>query len=173
VKLGTETGNVVYDQARGWFWITVVTGSRPDRLVAVDAVDAKVATTIDVPGCDGAHALRLHPDGQSALIACEGNDMLARVELGGAHGVVTARTGSAPDVLAIDPDLGWLYVAAESGDLTVFDLRKPGVVLIGHDHPGEHTHSVAVDPVTHHVFFPLIKGPNGSPVLRIMVPAGT
>ena len=172
VKLGTETGNVVYDRVRGWFWITVVTASHPDKLVGVDAVTAKITTTIDVPGCDGAHGLRLHPDGQSALIACEGNDLLARVELGGAHDVVSAKTGSAPDVLAIDPGLGWLYVAAESGDLTVFDLRKPGVVLIGHDHPGDHTHSVAVDPVTHRVFFPLMKGRNGAPVLRIMAPAG-
>lgn len=170
VKLGTETGNVVYDAARGWFWITVVGPSTPDRLVAVDPTTAKVTSTVPLPGCDGAHGLRIHPDGQSALIACEGNDTLARVDLGGAHAVSTAKTGSGPDVLAIDPGLGWLYVAAESGDLTVFDLQKAGLVLIGHDHPGEHTHTVAVDPATHRVFFPVMVGPKGTPVLRIMQP---
>src|SRR5262249_33433556 len=36
VLLGAETGNVVYDTPRGWFWITVVTASPPDKLVAVD-----------------------------------------------------------------------------------------------------------------------------------------
>lgn len=172
VKLGTETGNVVYDAARGWFWISVVTRSPPDKLVAVDPTTAKITTTIDLPGCDGAHGLRLHPDGQSAFIACEGNDMLARADLGGAHAITTAKTGSGPDVLAIDPGLGWLYVAAESGDLTVFDIQKPGVVLLAHDHPGDHAHSVAVDPATHRVFFPLMSGPKGTPVLRIMRPAG-
>ena len=45
--------------------------------------------------------------------------------------------------------------------------------LMGHDHPGSNSHSVAVDPQTHRVFFPLMSGPNGTPVLRIMRPAGT
>jgi DNA-binding beta-propeller fold protein YncE len=172
VKLGTETGNVVYDAARGWFWITVVAASPPDKLVAVDPTTAKVAMSIDLPGCSGAHGLRLHPDGQSALIACESNDTLARVDLGGAHAVSTGKTGAGPDVLSIDPGLGWLYVAAESGDLTVFDLQQPGVALVGHDSPGSNSHSVAVDPATHRVFFPLMSGPNGTPVLRIMRPTG-
>jgi hypothetical protein len=52
----------------------------------------------------------------------------------------------------------------------VFDLNQSGVVLLGHDHPGASSHSIAVDPSTHHVFFPLEKGPNGSPVMRIMTP---
>jgi hypothetical protein len=64
-----------------------------------------------------------------------------------------------------------LYVAAESGDITVFDINRKGVVLIGHDHCGDNAHSVAVDPATHRVFFPLMKGPKGKPVLRIMRPS--
>jgi hypothetical protein len=170
VKLGEETGNVLYDAARGTFWITVVMASPPDQLVAVDPTTGAIGTRIGLPGCKGAHGLRLHPDGQSALIACENNDTLARVDLGGSHAVATGKTGSGPDVLSIDPGLGWLYVAAESGDLTVFDINKPGVSLLGHDHPGSNSHSVAVDPTTHRVFFPLMKGPNGVPVLRIMRP---
>ena len=172
VPLGTQTGNVVYDAPRGWFWITAVTASPPDKLFAVDPTTSKLAASIDLPGCGGAHGLRLHPDGQSAFIACEANDVLARVDLGGAHAVVTGKAGSGADVLALDPGLGWLYVAAESGDLTVFDVRQPGVVLVGHDQPGNNAHSVAVDPATHRVFFPLMAGPKGTPVLRIMQPKG-
>ncbi len=173
VKLGSETGNVVFDASRGWFWITVVTVVPPDQLVAVDPLTHEVKTTLDLPGCSGAHGLRLHPDGKSAFVACETNATLARVELGGTHAVSTSPTGAGPDVLSIDPDLGWLYVAAESGDLTVFDIAKPGVSLIGHDTPGSHAHSVAVDPATHRAFFPLMAGPKGTPVLRIMRPTGT
>jgi len=172
VPLGAETGNVIFDPTRGWFWITVVKDSPPDALVAVDPTEAKVLTSIPLPGCSGAHGLRLHPDAKSALIACEGNNTLARVELEGDHAIALGKTGSGPDVLSIDPGLGWLYVAAESGDLTVFDLRQPGVVLLGHDTPGSHAHSVAVDPSTHRVFFPLMSGPNGKPVLRTMIPNG-
>ena len=173
LPLGTETGNVVYDAARAVFWITVVGPSTPDRLVAIDPVAAKTMVSIPLPGCNGAHGLRIHPDGQSALVACENNDKLARVDLGGSNAISVASTGSGPDVLAIDPGIGWIYVSAESGDLTVFDLAKPGLVLVGHDHPGNDSHSVAADPATHRVFFPLLKGPSGTPVLRIMKPTGT
>lgn len=172
VPLGKATGNVVYDAPRGWFWITVESASPPDKLVAVDPLTAKVTTSIGLPGCAAAHGLRLHPDGKSAFVACEDNDVLVRVGLGDDHAIATGKTGSGPDVLAIDPGLGWLYVAAESGDLTVFDISKPGVVLLGHDRPGESAHSVAVDPTTHRVFFPLLTGPKGTPVMRIMRPAG-
>jgi hypothetical protein len=168
VKLGTETGNVVYDAPRGVFWITVVGPTTPDRLVAIDPVAAKATLTIPIQGCDGAHGLRIHPDGGSAFVACEGNDKLARVDLS-SHAVALAGVGSGPDVLSIDTGLGWIYVAAESGDLTVFDLNQPGVVLVGHDSTGNNSHTVAVDPATHRVFFPLLKGP----VLRIMKPTGT
>jgi hypothetical protein len=172
VPLGTETGNVIFDANRAWFWITVVAAAPPDQLVAVDPVDAKVKTKVALPGCSGAHGLRLHPDGQSAFIACEDNSVLARVDLVGGRLVGTAPTGDGPDVLSIDPGLGWLYVAAESGDLTVFDVSKPGVVLIGHDHPGDNSHTVSADPTTHRVFFPLLSGPGNRPTLRIMRPSG-
>src|SRR5258708_29763302 len=141
--------------------------------MAVDPVTAKVVARIDLAGCSGAHGLRLHPDAQSAFVACEDNGRLARVDLSGAHDVATAPTGADPDVMSLDPGLGWLYVAAESGDLTVFDIHQPGTALVGHDHPGASSHTVAVDPVTHRVFFPLQAGPKGTPVLRIMKPSGT
>jgi DNA-binding beta-propeller fold protein YncE len=81
-------------------------------------------------------------------------------------------SGKGPDVMAVDPGLGRLYVAAESGELTVFDISQPGLVALGTAHPGDASHSVAVDPASHYVFFPLIKGPKGTPVLRIMKPSG-
>jgi DNA-binding beta-propeller fold protein YncE len=170
VKLGAETGNVIYDATRAQFWITVVASSGPDQLVGVQPATGAIATMVPLPGCSGAHGLRLHPDGQSALVACEGNDVVARVELSADHAVSIASTGAGPDVLAVDPGLGQLYVAAESGDLTVFDLTQPGLVLLGHDQPGTNAHTVAVDPVTHRVFFPLPEGNDGTPVLRIMQP---
>lgn len=172
VELGSETGNVVFDPARGTFWITVVAASPPDRLVEIDPVGGTVKTTIDLPGCTGAHGLRLHPDGKTAFIACESNSVLTRVDIGAATVTDTAPTGTIPDVINIDPGLGWIYVASESSDLAVFDIDRPGVALVGHDQPGDAAHSVAIDPATHRVFFPLVAGPNGTPILRIMKPAG-
>jgi DNA-binding beta-propeller fold protein YncE len=171
VPLGVETGNVQFDAGRRLFWASVVNADPPDQLVAIDPVSGEVKSRLDLPGCEGAHGLRFHPDGASALVACENNDVLARVDLDGAHAVVTAPTGAGPDVLSIDPDLGWLYVAAESGDLVVFDIGQRGLVAVDHEHPGDNAHSVAVDPATHRVYFPLMVGPKGDPVLRIMRPA--
>lgn len=173
IKLGVETGNVVFDVSRGFFWAAVVRSSAPNQIVAIDPLTATITTRIDVPGCDGAHGLRLHPDGKSAFVACEDNDVLARVDLSGAHKVVTADTGSGPDVMSIDSSLGWLYVAAESGDLRVFDINQPGLVAIDCEHPGDNAHSVAIDVSTHRVFFPLMAGPKDKPILRIMRPLGT
>jgi DNA-binding beta-propeller fold protein YncE len=172
VRLGSETGNVVYDAGRHRFWITVVRTTVPDQLAAVDPTTAMVLERIDLPGCSGAHGLRIHPDGQSALIACEGNSIFVRLDLA-THTLATAPVGNVPDVLSIDTSLGWLYVASESGDLTVFDITQPGLVDIDDEHPDDNAHSVAVDPMTHRVYFPLVHGSGSTPVLRIMRPAGT
>jgi YVTN family beta-propeller protein len=172
VEVGAETGNVAFDAGRGLFWVTVVNRSPPDQLVAIDPASARVAARIALPGCQGAHGLRLSPDGRSALVACEANAVLARVGLG-APDVVTAKVGADPDVLAVDAGKGWLYVAAESGELTVFDLGRAGLVKIDSEQVGPAAHSVAVDAATHRVFFPLQAGPSGRPVLRIMQPAGS
>jgi DNA-binding beta-propeller fold protein YncE len=174
IPLGDETGNVAFDGSRGWFWITVVTNGLPDQLVGIDPKTKAIKLKLPIPGCSGAHGLRLHPDGESGFIACEANNLLARVALrGGDHAVSTAATGSGPDVLAIDAGIGWLYVAAESGELTIFDTQQPGVVKVGHDHLSKNAHSVAVDRATHRVFFPIMAGPKGTPILRIMKPQGT
>jgi hypothetical protein len=53
-----------------------------------------------------------------------------------------------------------------------FDIAAPGLTLIDAESPGPESHTVSVDAATHRVFFPLQSGPNGTPVLRIMKPAG-
>ena len=171
VPVGVETGNVIFDAGRKVFWAAAVQASPPDQLVEIDPVAESVTKRIDLPGCDGAHGVRLHPDGKSAFVACEGNDKVARVDLDGASVLATAPSGSGPDVMSVDSTLGWLYVAAESGNLVVFDIGQPGLVTIDRERPGSSAHSVAVDVATHRVFFPLTSGPSGTPVMRIMQPA--
>jgi DNA-binding beta-propeller fold protein YncE len=76
--------------------------------------------------------------------------------------------GQVPDVLAIDATAGLLYVAAESGPLTVFqetDSTTSGVQPLVQQSVGPNAHSVAVDPQTHHVYLPLANL-DGKPILR-------
>ncbi|HEY6110403.1 MAG TPA: hypothetical protein VIV56_15995, partial [Gemmatimonadales bacterium] len=76
--------------------------------------------------------------------------------------------GNEPDVLAFDPALGRLYVAAESGIVAVFEERDETLVQLGW-YRTPHAHSVAVDPGTHRVYLPLANL-DGRPVLRILLP---
>jgi DNA-binding beta-propeller fold protein YncE len=171
VALGNETGNVVFDAQRAQFWVTVVVASAPNQLVSVDPVSGAVIKRFDLDsGCSGAHGLRLHPDGKSAFVACEDNNVVLRVDVETGANLAQAQVGNGVDVLAIDPGLSRLYAAAESGDLVVFDISKDGLADIDHEHVADTAHSVAVDPATHRVFFPLVQGSAGTPVLRIMAP---
>jgi DNA-binding beta-propeller fold protein YncE len=173
LPLGRETGNVVFDARRGWFWVAVEQARPPDELVAVDPLGPSRVRVVPLPGCAGAHGVSLHPDGATAFVACEDGAKLARVALdpGAAAPLAFAATGSGPDVLALDPALGWLYVAAESGELCVFDLARPALALVGRQALARGSHSVAVDPNTHRAYFPLAHGPSGAPVLRVMLPS--
>jgi len=83
--------------------------------------------------------------------------------------LATEPVGKDPDVLAFDPGLKLLYVAAESGHVTVF--RENGKALVTDATLSmPHAHTVCVDPETHLVYFPL-QDIDGHPVLRIMAPS--
>ena len=58
-------------------------------------------------------------------------------------------------------------------EVTVFDTSSAGLQLVGHHTPGPKAHTVAVDPATHRVFFPLPAGASGKPTLRVLRPTGS
>ncbi len=74
-----------------------------------------------------------------------------------------------PDVLAFDPALHTVYIAAESGPLTMFSDGGGTVQRIGQQDVGPDAHSIAVDPDTHHLYVPP-QNLNGQPVLRSSPP---
>jgi hypothetical protein len=78
--------------------------------------------------------------------------------------------GSGPDVLAFDKELKLLYVACESGGVSIFKAELGKLAKLGDADVGPNSHTVAVDSKTHKAYFPL-KNINGAPVLRIMAPA--
>jgi len=77
--------------------------------------------------------------------------------------------GDGPDVLALDPGLGRLYVASESGVVSVFQEHGKTVKPIGSAFLANEAHTVAVDPVTHRVYFAL-ENVGGKAVIRVMAP---
>ncbi|MFO0554484.1 MAG: hypothetical protein U0271_39240 [Polyangiaceae bacterium] len=165
VALGRETGNVRFDEARDLFWIAVVAESE-NQLVSVSPA-GEIRTRIALSGCDGAHGVLVLAD-TTALVACEDNATVLRVELERHEVTKRLDVGASPDVLAWDRELGLAYVAAESGDVAVLDVSGSSTELTELVHVGDTAHTVAVDPSTHRVYFPLVDGGEGAPVLRIL-----
>ena len=80
-------------------------------------------------------------------------------------------SGDTPDVLAFDGSLHRLYVSAESGVVAVFAEHAHSLTKLGQAMLAPHAHTVAVDPRSHLVYFPLESGTTGKPQLLIMAPA--
>jgi hypothetical protein len=77
---------------------------------------------------------------------------------------------SSPDVLAFDSSMRRLYVSAESGVVGVFLETADSLKPLGLAFLAAEAHTVAVDPATHLVYFPLQSGSTGRPQLLIMRP---
>ena len=79
------------------------------------------------------------------------------------------QVGDGPDVLALDPGLHRLYVAAESGELAIFDVSGSRPIRLAQGNAGPNAHTVAVNPVNHSIYLALTDV-GGHPVLREMAP---
>jgi DNA-binding beta-propeller fold protein YncE len=169
VQLGREVGNVAYDPSSGLAYVSV---RPPDQVVAVDPTTGAITDRVRLKDCRGAHGLYLQTETQQAFVACENNAKVVMVDLRNHRQIAAASVGDNPDVLAYDPGLGRLYVAAESGVVTVFSPNGDRLHKLGQTHLADKAHSVAVDPTTHLVFFPLERDPD-KPGLRVMKPVRT
>ena len=166
VPLGGEAGNVKYDAVARRVLVPV---AGREQLVFIDPARLRVVARTPLPGYSGAHGLQLDAARRFAFVACEGNARLLVVDLRTRRVTQALGVGDGPDVLALDTSIHYLYVAAESGVVAMFDeqgrvLRKLGQAVIAPT-----AHSVAVDPATHLVYFPL-ESVGGRPALRVMAP---
>ncbi len=165
IDLGGEAGNTHYDSVSRC--ILVAVQSRK-QLVAIDPVSERIVQRYELPGSDGPHGFTLDEPGRLAFISSEGNGMLQVADLRTMKLRQALKVGDDPDVLAWDPSLQRLYVAAESGVLSAYWLDGKMLRPIG-EVRAPHAHTVSVDPRTHLVYLPL-ENVNGHPVLRIYAP---
>jgi hypothetical protein len=75
--------------------------------------------------------------------------------------------GSSPDVLAFDRDWHRLYVASESGVISIFEEQGGKLVKLEDIFVAPKAHSVAVNQQTHNLYLPLERV-GQQPVLGIM-----
>jgi YVTN family beta-propeller protein len=165
IALGGEVGNTQYDPTAGHIFANVQTRN---QLIEIDPAADKVIDRIDLPGARGNHGLLIVPGQRRAFIACEGNDRLLVFDLRTKKVTASFDVGADPDVMAFDPGLRYLYVAGEAGVVSMFSVEG-NVSKIGEARLGPNAHVVAVDPITHQTYFPLMNL-DGRTVLRVMVP---
>ena len=167
IDAGGEVGNVQYDPISQRVYTPV---QSHDELIAIDPATLKVVARHKLAGCRHPHGLRIADGAAIGYVACDENDRLLAVDLASGRISADLAIGHDPDVLAADPGIKRLYIASESGMLSVIDTgdaAKP--VVMGNVKAGEDAHSVAVDPVTHQIFLPL-RDLNGKAAMRILAP---
>lgn len=163
IPLGGEAGNTIYDAESGCVLVAVQTRN---EVVAIDPRAERVVGRYALAGADHPHGMFVDAPRRLLFVANQGNTTLAVIDLRTMRVTGRQPIGDDPDVLAFDPGWRRLYVAAESGPVTVFDERGAGLVRVGSVRmPNAHT--VSVSPSTHLVYFPL-KNVNGRAVLRVM-----
>jgi len=167
IDTGGEVGNVQYDPITRRVYVPV---QSQDEMIAIDPVALKVVARHALAGCKHPHGLRIADGAPVGYVACDENDRLLAVDLNSGKVTGNLPIGRDPDVLAADPGIKRLYIASESGMLSVIDTSdaaKP--VALGETMAGRNAHSVAVDPVTHQIFLPL-RDLDGKAAMRILAP---
>lgn len=168
IPLGGEAGNVQYDRHSRRVLVDVQT---LDQVAVIDPRTNRIVRRLHLSGCDDDHSLLVDSPRRLAFVACDGNARLLTLDLRTMKVTGTFKVGDSPDVLAFDPTLRRLYVSAESGVVAAFAETRDSVRPLGIGFLATEAHTVAVDPTTHLVYFPLQQGSNGKPQLLIMKPA--
>ncbi len=167
ISLGGEAGNVQYDAGSGRILVDVQTRN---EIAIIDPRSNRIVRQIPLFGCANDHGLLVDNARRLAFVACDANARLLTLDLRTMQVTQNASVGQSPDVLAFDKSLRRLYVSAESGTVAVFAERGHSIRKLGQAFLAPHAHTVAVDPRTHLVYFPLQSGSQGRPELLIMAP---
>ncbi len=166
VALGGEAGNTQYDPRSGHMFVAVQTRN---QLVEIDPRTNVIVGRYDLPGCLHAHGVAIDVDARAAYVACEINATVVKLDLRGPRRVTAkSSVGIGVDVLALDSGLHRLYVASESGIVSVFDVRAGQFVRIAQAFFAPNAHIVGIDSA-HRLYLPL-RDIDGHPVLRIVIP---
>src|SRR5437773_1314881 len=164
IELDGEAGNTQYDPGSRCVIVAVQTAN---QLAVIDPATATIVRRITLDqAVRYPHGIYIDAPHRLAFIAGQKSGTLGVLDLRTLQLRQVLPIGSDPDVLAFDPVLGRLYVAAESGVVAVFGERDGSLVQLGR-YRAPKAHSVAVDPTTHRVYLPLAD----VGVLRVLVPS--
>ena len=162
VNVGGEVGNVAYDPGADPM---LVAAQGQNELVVINPESLTVERRIPLPGCEHPHGLALDRGNRLAFVACDGNATAVTVERTTGQILGAAHVGDEPDVLAYDAGTHRLYIACESGWVTILDLHERTLAVTASAYLADGAHVVAVDPDSHHSYYPVPAGADGRPAL--------
>ncbi len=165
IPLGGEAGNTQYDPSSHRIFVDVQT---LNQLVAIDPTTDRLIARYALPNCDHDHSLLIDATSRLAFVACDGNSVLLTVDLCSMTVTAVQTVGDTPDVLALDSGWHLLYVASETGVLSVFEERGQSLRKLYEGFVATEANTIAVDEQTHRIFLPL-QEVHGSPLLRIAI----
>jgi DNA-binding beta-propeller fold protein YncE len=166
IDVGGGAGNTQYDADSGH--VLAAVHGQP-YVAEIDPAAARVTSHLPLLGVRSCHGLLAATGMHLAFAACHGaGPTLVVVDLGSRLQKVSVPLPPDVDVLAFDPGLHRLYAASEPGTVAIFAVAADGAMTeLGRGFVGPNAHTVAVDPATHRVYFPLADV-SGRPVLRVM-----
>src|SRR5215470_14790787 len=116
IQMGGEVGNTQYDPASHLIYACVQTRN---ELAEINPETDKIQARYRLPDGEHPHGLYIDDQHGKAYIACEGDNKLLVFDMKN-HSVENVfPVGDGPDVLAFDRGLQLLYVACESGSVSV------------------------------------------------------
>ena len=168
IATGSQVGNVQYDPITKRVYVAL---QSRNELGVIDPRSNRLIENFALPGAEHPHGLRIADGAAIGYVACDENDRLLTIDLASGKVLASDAIARDPDVLAADTRLKRLYIAGESGILSVLDTTNPVTPRkLGEAFVGKDAHSVAVDSETHNVFLPL-RNFDGRSVLQTLRPA--
>jgi DNA-binding beta-propeller fold protein YncE len=190
IPLGGRAGRITYDPVSACVLVTL---PGANALAVVDPETDSIAARIALPGITSPHAVAVDAARRLAFVTGPGaSARLAVLDLTTMRVTSTIAVGRGPDMIAVDPAWGRVYVGSESGAVSVFTETSGGAATgtatgasgaggavgsaageVALVHDGDvflpHAHVLAVDPRSHRLYLPL-EEVGGHPVLRIAAP---
>lgn len=163
ISLGGEAGNTQYDPVSKRIFVNVQTLR---QLVAIDPKNYNIVGRYPLSNCDHNHGLNIDWAQSLAFIACDASNTLLMVDMHSMKILDTASLSVGADVLALDSDRHILYVASESGIVSVFKVGTSTVHKLAAGYVGIHAHTLAVNQQTHAIYLPL-QNVNGRSIVKV------
>lgn len=166
LRFDSETGMVQFDPVGRKVYVNL---RSTDRVAEIDPASDTIVAQYSVGRCDFNHAMALDPANRRAFIPCGGNNLLTVFDLTNQRSIAYIPLPDGADDIAFDPGLRRIYVACESGKISVIQEIDANHFVKLEDFPVQPgVHTLAVDAETHRVYAPEAEE-NGRPVSRMLV----